>query len=188
VHNHPPQKPFDNDPHQEKRIMHTRRFIIIAATALSTIGCGMSAPTAPSPSESGGTSLFDSVASSAPGTFSTAAVSCTVDIGATTRPLPALHILANWINASLSQSSLACGQVRSLAAKLQQEVAALDQQSQNFAAACGISTALLAELQALTSTGKLAALTFPAPVPGAPRTVLGLATETNEHFCEAAHE
>jgi hypothetical protein len=78
--------------------------------------------------------------------------------------------------------------VRSLAAKLQQEVAALDQQPQNFAAACGISTGLLAELQALVSNGSLAALTFPAPVPGAPTTVIGLATETNEHFCEAAHE
>jgi hypothetical protein len=145
-------------------------------------------PTAPSPSTAVSTSLFESAASSTPGTLSTAAVSCTVDIGATTRPLPALHVLANWINASLSQSSLTCGQVRSLAAKLQQEVTALDQQSQNFAAACGVSTGLLAELQALVSTGKLAALTFPAPVPGAPTTVLGLAAETNEHFCEAAHE
>jgi len=65
---------------------------------------------------------------------------------------------------------------------------ALDQESQNFPAACGISTGLLAELQALISKGSLAALTFPPPVPGAPTTVLGLARETNEHFCEAAHE
>ena len=36
--------------------------------------------------------------------------------------------------------------------------------------------------------GSLATLTFPAPVPGAPTTVLGVATETNEHFCEAARE
>lgn len=115
-------------------------------------------------------------------------MSCTVDIGATTRPLPALHVLANWINASLSASSVSCGQVRSLAAKLQREVAALDQEPQNFDAACGVSTGLLAELQALVSNGSLAALTFPAPVPGAPTTVLGLATETTEHFCEAAHE
>jgi hypothetical protein len=78
--------------------------------------------------------------------------------------------------------------VRSLATKLQQEVAALDQPSQNFAAACGISTSLLAELQALVSTGNLAVLTFPPPVPGAPTTVVGLATLTNEQFCEAAHE
>jgi len=59
---------------------------------------------------------------------------------------------------------------------------------QTFAAACGISTGLLAQLQAFVSNGSLATLTFPAPVPGAPTTVLGLATETNEHFCEAAHE
>ena len=166
----------------------TGRLVIAIATAFSTIGCGMSAPTTPSPSNAVSTSLFESLDSSAAGTFSTAAVSCTVDIGATTRPLPALHVLANWINASLSASSLSCGQVRSLAAKLQQEVAALDQEPQKFAAACGISTGLLAQLQALVSNGSLATLTFPAPVPGAPTTVLGLATETNEHFCEAAHE
>ena len=166
----------------------TGPFIITIAIALVTIGCGMSAPTAPSPSNAVSTSSIESLDSSAPAALSTAAVSCTVDIGETTRPLPALHVLANWINASLSDSSLTCGQVRSLAAKLQQEVAALDQEPQNFDAACGISTGLLAELHALVSTGKLAALTFPAPVPGAPTTVLGLAAETNEHFCEAARE
>jgi hypothetical protein len=53
-----------------------------------------------------------------------------------------------------------------LRAKLQREVAALDQEPQNFDAACGVSTGLLAELQALVSNGSLAALTFPAPVPG----------------------
>ena len=167
----------------------TGRLIITITTALS-IGCSMSAPTRPSPSTAVSTSLFESLDSSATGTFSTTAVSCTVDIGATTRPLPALHELAAWINASLSASSLSCGQVRSLAAKLQQEVAALDfldQQDQNFAAACGISTGLLAELQALVSTGKLAVLTFPPPVPGAPTTVVGLATLTNGQFCAAAH-
>jgi hypothetical protein len=166
----------------------TGRLIITITTALSTFGCSMSAPTAPSPGTAVSTSLFESSDSSAPGTFSTVAVSCTVDIGATTRPLPALHQLENWINASLSASSLSCGQVRSLATKLQQEVAALDQPSQNFAAACGVSTSLLAELQALVSTGNLAVLTFPPPVPGAPTTVVGLATLTNEQFCEAAHE
>ena len=166
----------------------TGLFVIAATVALWSIGCGNSTPTAPSLSTSASTSTSAADAPSTTASLSTTAVACTVDIGSTTRPLPALHVLANWINASLSESSLACGQVRSLAAKLQQEVAALDQQSQNFAAACGVSTGLLAELQALISTGKLAALTFPAPVPGAPTTVLGLATETNEHFCEAAHE
>jgi len=168
--------------------MNRTGIFVIAIVALLSIGCGNSTPTAPSLSTSATASTLAADAPSAAATLSTMAVSCTIDIGATTRPLPALHVLANWINASLSQSSLACGQVRSLAAKLQQEVTALDQESQNFAAACGVSTGLLAELQALVSTGKLAALTFPAPVPDAPTTVLGLATETNEHFCEAAHE
>jgi len=168
--------------------MNRTGIFVIAIVALLSIGCGNSTPTAPSLSTSATASTLAADAPSAAATLSTMAVSCTIDIGATTRPLPALHALANWINASLSQSSLACGQVRSLAAKLQQEVTALDQESQNFAAACGVSTGLLAELQALVSTGKLAALTFPAPVPDAPTTVLGLATETNEHFCEAAHE
>jgi hypothetical protein len=163
-------------------------FVIAAAAALWSIGCGNSMPTAPSLSTNTSASTFATDAPSATASLSTLAVSCTIDIGATTRPLPALHVLANWINASLSASSLACGQVRSLASKLQQEVAALDQEPQKLAAACGVSTGLLAELQALISTGELAALTFPAPVPGAPTTVLGLATETNEHFCEAAHE
>lgn len=166
----------------------TGLFVIAATVALWSIGCGNSTPTAPSLSTAASASTFATDAPSATASLSTMAVDCTIDIGATTRPLPALHVLANWINASLSESNLACGQVRSLAAKLQQEVAALDQQSQNFAAACGVSTGLLAELQALISRGKLAALTFPAPVPGAPTTVLGLATETNEHFCEAAHD
>lgn len=166
----------------------TGLFVIAATAALWSSGCGNSTPAAPSLSPSASASALAAGGPSATATLSTTAVSCTVDIGETTRPLPALHVLANWINASLSDSSLACGQVRSLAAKLQQEVAALDQEPQNFDAACGISTGLLAELHALVSTGKLAALTFPAPVPGAPTTVLGLAAETNEHFCEAARE
>jgi hypothetical protein len=165
--------------------------IIAVAIALPLIACGASAPTAPSLNAATSAAPFASdtlsTAETTP-TLSTAAVSCTVDIGTTTRPLPALHVLANWINASLATSSLSCGQVRSLAAKLEHEVAALDQDPQNFAAACGVSGALLNELQALVSTETLAALTFPAPVPGAPTTVIGLATETNEHFCEAARE
>jgi hypothetical protein len=164
------------------------RSFFITAMALATMACNMSAPTAPSLNTAASAPTFAFADQSDGAALSTAAVSCTIDIGATTRPLPALHILANWINASISTSSLACGQVRSLAAKLQREVSVLDQTTQNFSAACGVSTGLLAELQALSSTGALAALTFPAPVPGAPTTVLGLATETNDHFCEAARE
>jgi hypothetical protein len=160
--------------------------VIAAATMPSTIACSTT-PTAPSqnPAMSKSTPASDAVV--AVGGVTMTAASCTIDIGTTTRPLPALHVLTNWINASLSASSLTCGQVRSLAAKLQQEVAQLDQQPQNFPAACGASTGLLRELQALVRTGQLATLTFPAPVPGAPTTVLGLAELTNEMFCNAAH-
>jgi len=161
--------------------------VIAAATMLSSIACS-TPPTAPSqnPTVNGSTPASDAVVSA--GSVTMTAVSCTIDIGTTTRPLPALHELTNWINSSLSASSLTCGQVRSLAAKLQQEVAQLDQQPQNFPAACGASTGLLRELQALVSTNQLATLTFPPPVPNAPTTVLGLAALTNEMFCEAAHE
>src|ERR1043166_7129663 len=96
-----------------------------------TSACSMSSPTAPSLSTTVGTSGFASDAATASGRLSTSAVTCTIDIGTTTRPLPALHVLANWINASISTSSLACGQVRSLAAKLQQEVAALDRSEEH---------------------------------------------------------
>jgi hypothetical protein len=161
---------------------------IVTATVLSNIACSTT-PTAPSQSPAVTRSTSASVVGPAAGTLTTVAGSCTIDIGTTTRPLPALHELANWINASLSASSLTCGQVNSLAAKLQQEVAKLDHppQDQNFPAACGASTALLQELEALVRTGQLATLTFPPPVPGAPTTVLGLAGLTNEMFCEAAH-
>jgi hypothetical protein len=158
-----------------------------AATALFSVACGMSTPTSPSVSTSAASNALASSSGSV-SSLAPAQVSCTIDIGDTNRPLPALHELADWINASLASSSLSCGQVRSLAAKLQQEVAALDQPEQNFDGACGASSALLNELQALTSTGSLSQLTFPPPVPGAPTTVLGLAELTNDHFCVAAHE
>jgi len=161
----------------------TRFIVVVGISALFATACDKPSPLSPAAPSA-------AAASSALARVGAASVSCTVDIGATTRPLPALHELAAWINASLSASSLSCGQVRSLAAKLQHEVAALDAldpQDQNFAAACGVSTALLAELQALVSTGQLAVLTFPPPVPGAPTTVVGLATLTNGQFCAAAH-
>ena len=165
----------------------TNQLVMAAVIALFSIGCGMSTPTSPTMMTSVAPNALASSGGST-ASLAPAQVSCTIDIGDTNRPLPALHELAAWINASLASSSLTCGQVRSLAAKLQQEVAALDQPEQNFAAACGASSALLNELQALTATGSLAQLTFPPPVPGAPTTVLGLAELTNDHFCVAARE
>jgi hypothetical protein len=173
---------------QEDEMARSGGFIIAVASMVFSVACGMSAPTAPTMTTTVAGAGLTSTAPSSAG-FSVAAVSCTVDIGSTTRPLPALHLLANWINLSLSSSTLTCGEVRSLAAKLQQIVAALDQESQNFNAACGISTSLVAEVQALESTGQLAVRTFtlpPAAPPDTPTTVLGLAELTSSHFCEAA--
>ena len=163
------------------------KLMMAAATALFGVGCGMSTPTSPTATTPAALNAL-AAAGGSTSSLAPAAVSCTIDIGDTNRPLPALHELAAWINESLASSSLTCGQVRSLAGKLQQEVASLDQPEQNFDAACGASSALLRELQALTSTGSLAQLTFPPPVPGAPTTVLGLAELTNDHFCIAARE
>lgn len=114
--------------------------------------------------------------------------SCVVDVGETVRPLPAVHVLAAWINISSATpgSSLTCGQVRSLDAKLETVAKALDQNPQNYHAACGVSGALLSELTNLIEGGQLAALTFPEPAPGAPTTVLGVADETNASWCAAA--
>ena len=63
---------------------------------------------------------------------------------------------------------------------------ALDQNPQNFDAACGTSGALVNELEALIRNGSLAQLTFPPPIPGGPTTVLALAQTVNEMFCAAA--
>ena len=164
------------------------RSIGIAMVAmLLCVACSAPLPTAPTRTTALASASPSSTASASVA-LSIAQVDCTVDIGETNRPLPALHVLAGWINASLAASSLTCGQVRSPAAQLQQIVAALDQESQNFPAACGMSTSLVAEISALESTGQLAQRSFPAPVPGAPTTVLGLAELTNEHFCVAARE
>jgi len=118
-----------------------------------------------------------------------AAASCKVDIGATVHPLPALHLLQAWLNISIQNaaSSLNCGQVQSLQAKMSVVAEKLDQDPPNFDAACGASTALLNELQSLVRRGELATPTFPPPVPGGPTTVLAAAADLNQHWCDAAH-
>jgi hypothetical protein len=118
----------------------------------------------------------------------TAAPACTVDVGTTVNPLPALHILEAWLNVSIQNagSSLNCGQIRSLDAKIDVVTKMLDQTPPNFSAACGASTALVNELQSLVSRGQLASPTFPPPVPNGPTTALGAAEDLSEHWCEAA--
>jgi len=151
------------------------------AAALAS-GCDKAAPAGQmSPTAPDGSAASASVTPSA--------VSCTVNVGTTVNPLPALHLLQAWLNISIQNagSSLNCGQVRSLDAKLETVTGKLDETPPNFAAACGASTALVNELQSLVGRGELASPTFPAPVPNGPTTALGLAEDLNEHWCDAAH-
>jgi len=117
-----------------------------------------------------------------------ATVSCTVDVGVTTRPLPAVHELESFLNAAIAAtgSSLNCGQVRSLDAKLEAVARALDQAPQQFHAACGVSGALVNELEALVNRGELSLPTFPPPFPGGPTNVLAAATDLSARWCAAA--
>ena len=156
--------------------------VSVVVTAVLAVGCDRAAtsqvsPVVPSQSFAQATARV------------TAAVSCTVDIGATVHPLPALHLLQAWLNISIQNaaSSLNCGQVQSLQAKMSVVTKKLDQDPPNFDAACGASTALVNELQSLVRRGELATPTFPPPVPGGPTTVLAAAEDLNQHWCDAAH-
>jgi len=165
--------------------MTATRWILIASVAvLCTAACGTSTPTAPS-----------ALASAAPGTLAVtessarsaaAAVSCTVDIGATIHPLPAFHVYVNWLNASTAASGLQCGQVNSLDKKMESLAEALDANPPAFERACGVSIAVAREIDALMNTGQLPALTFPAPVPGGPTTLEQIAEALSETWCAAA--
>jgi hypothetical protein len=67
-------------------------------------------------------------------------VSCTVDVGATSHPLPAFHEYVNWLSASTAASDLECGQVNSLDKKMESLAEALDANPPAFERACGVST------------------------------------------------
>jgi len=77
----------------------TRRILIAWVAVLCTAACGTSTPTSPSGLASGAPGTLAVTESSAPSAV-VAAVSCTVDVGATTHPLPAFHVYVNWLNAS----------------------------------------------------------------------------------------
>jgi len=158
--------------------MATPRILITSVMVLCGAACGTSTPTAPS-----------ALASGAPRTLAvneSAGVSCSVDVGATTHPLPAFHVYVNWLSASAAASDLTCGQVNSLDAKMELLARALDTNPPAFETACGVSTAAAREIDALTKSGKLPVLTFPAPVPGGPTTLEQIAEFLNETWCAAA--
>ena len=150
----------------------------VLATGL-TAACEKAGPTAPA---------TPAAAAQATGATVEANIgdACAVDVGPTTSPLPALHFMEAMFGLAAQQSGVNCGGIRSLDTKLEAIARALDQNPRNFHAACGASGALLNELEAMLRTGKLQNITFPAPAPGAPTTLLGLAEELNGNWCAAA--
>jgi len=83
---------------------------------------------------------------------------CTITLPApVNRPLPAVREVARELNEAFGNSSTSCGIVAGVAARFNQLVTALDQADgeQNLNAACGISTGLTKQLEALVETGQL---------------------------------
>jgi hypothetical protein len=83
---------------------------------------------------------------------------CTITLPApVNRPLPAVREVARELNEAFGNSSTRCGIVSGVAARFNQLVTALDQVdgAQNLDAACGISTGLTKQLEALVKTGQL---------------------------------
>ena len=153
-----------------------RRPLIVGSVvaAVFAVGCERAEPTGPS-------------ASNVRASMSQSGESCTIDVGETVNPLPALHELEGWLGdaAADEESTVNCGQVRSLDAKMEALTKALDQSPPNFAAACGISGSLVNELTALVEGGQLATPSFPPPVPDGPTNVLAGAKDLNGRWCAA---
>jgi hypothetical protein len=151
-----------------------RAFVIGGVAACLTMACDRARPTEP-------------LASAVRLSRTQVGARCTVDVGPTVNPLIAFHELEGWLNEAIdaSGSSVNCGQVRSLDAKMEALAKALDQTPPNFDAACGISGALVNELGALVGGARLATPSFPPPFPGGPTDVLAAAGALNERWCAA---
>ena len=159
------------------------RYVVIGFCVFAA-ACAGAAPTAPTSSSIPITFSAETQAGVTPAT-----VSCTVDIGSTVHSLPLIQLIQAWLNISINNaaSSLNCGQVESLNAKLNVVAEKVDQDPPNSDAACGASTALVNELQSLVEAGRLATPTLPPPLPGGPTNVLIAAELLKEHWCDAAH-
>jgi len=159
------------------------RYAVIGFCLFAT-ACAGAAPTGPTSSDQRSVSSAQLQTRVAPATES-----CTVDIGSTVHSLPLIQVLQASLNISINDaaSSLNCGQVESLNAKLNVVAEKVDQDVPNADAACGASTALVNELQALVEGGRLATPTFTPPRPGGPTDVLMAAEALKAHWCDAAH-
>ena len=149
------------------------------AAALSVSACGKVTPTAPSAT----------ITAAVVPAEKNVGASCSVDVGPTVFPLPAVHSMEGFLNTSLEDpgSSVNCGEVRSLDTMLEGVANALDQESPNYDRACGASGALLNKLESLIRTGGLATPTFPDPGdPTRSITVLDAAQFLNGRWCAAA--
>jgi len=160
-------------------MMHRKWLVMLGIAAAVAGACGKATPAAPTAPAAAAVDTAAAVSAKAGST-------CSIDIGATTRPLPALHFMTGMFAVASEQANLNCGLVRSLDAKLDAVAQALDQTPPNFAAGCGTSSALLNELQAMVARGALQNISFPPPAPDAPSTLLGLAEELNGSWCAAA--
>ena len=155
------------------------RMVATGVIAVFAVACERSAPTGP---------MMSAEDASFAKSAGQSNVTCTVEVGSTQHQLNAVHELGNLLNMAISNknSSVNCGGVRSLEAKLQAVAKALDVQPPNYAAACGVSGALVNELNALVQRGQLATPSFPPPFPGGPTNVLSAAMDLNQHWCDAA--
>ena len=164
------------------------RYVVIGFCVFAA-ACTGAAPTAPTSSATTFSSIPSTFSAETQARVTPAPVSCTVDIGSTVHSLPLIHLIQAWLNISIhnAASSLNCGQVESLSAKLHVVAEKVDQDPPNSDAACGASTALVNELQSLVEAGRLATPTLPPPLPGGPTNVLKAAEALKEHWCDAAH-
>jgi hypothetical protein len=164
------------------------RYVVIGFCIFAA-ACTDAAPTAPTSSATTSSSIPSTFSAETQARVTPATVSCTVDIGSAVHSLPLIQLIQAWLNISINNaaSTLNCGQVESLNAKLNVVAEKVDQDVPNADAACGASTALVNELQALVEGGRLATPTLTPPRPGGPTNVLMVAEGLKAYWCGAAH-
>ena len=95
------------------------RYVVIGFCVF-VAACTDAAPTAPTSSATTSSSIPSTFSAETQARVAPATVSCTVDIGGTVHSLPLIQLIQAWLNISINNaaSSLNCGQVEALNAKL----------------------------------------------------------------------